>query len=153
MKSVRLLFFFFLFAAVLPVVAQQPVRWRSFVEMHGNGEGTLGIQALVEPGWHLYGLELPAGGPKATAFDFSGSEGIKFTGELTPARAAKEVKDDMFGMELSWWDSNIEFYIPFKVTSTAPVYKCTVSYMTCDGNTCMPPVKQSMTGKIKMDSK
>lgn len=138
---------------VFPVVAQQPVRWRSFVETYKDGTGKLTIKALIEPGWHLYGLELPAGGPKATSFDLSESSGLKFTGKLTPKRAPLIVNDEMFGMELNWWDSNIEFTVPFKVTSSEPVYKCTVSYMTCDGNTCMPPAKQSLTGKIIINTK
>ena len=139
--------------SVLPSLDQQPVRWRSFVKVQADGTGELTVKALVEPGWHLYGLELPKGGPKPTSFDFAGSTGVKFTGKLMPKRNPLTVKDDLFGMELQWWDANIEFVIPFKLESDNATYKCTINYMTCDGNTCQPPTSQTLTGKIKLVAK
>ena len=77
----------------LSVSAQQPVRWRTIVKTTGADTGTVTFKALVTPGWHLYGLDIPEGGPKATSFDLSGSAGIKFTGPVSPTRNAVEVKD------------------------------------------------------------
>lgn len=135
-------------AAVLPLLAQQPVRWRSFVKVENDGTGVLTVKALVQSGWHLYALELPKGGPKPTSFDFTESKGVTFTGKITPKRQPLTVKDEMFGMDLKWWDSNIEFTIPFKLDSAEGTYKITISYMACDGSTCLPPSKQTLTGKI-----
>ncbi len=139
--------------AVLPAVAQQPVRWRSFVKVQPDGTGELTIKALVEPGWHLYGLNLPKGGPKPTTFDLSESTGVKFTGKLTPKREPLTVKDELFGMALQWWDSNIEFVVPFKTEADDATYKCKINYMTCDGSTCQPPTVHTLTGKIKTADK
>lgn len=148
MKSLKAIFVFILLAIVLPAVAQQPVRWRSFVKVEADGTGVLTIRELVTQGWHLYALELPAGGPKPTKFDFAESSGLKFTGKLTPKRTPLTVKDELFGMELQWWDSNIEFTVPFKLEADNATYKCKINYMACDGNSCLPPATQTLTGKI-----
>ena len=60
----------------MTMTAQSPVRWRTSVTMTSPTEGEITIKALISDGWHLYGLEMPQGGPKATRFDFSDSQGI-----------------------------------------------------------------------------
>lgn len=150
----RLLSFLLLFIAITSTEAygqtQRPVRWRTFVKTTGDNEGIITIKALVADGWHLYGLTLPENGPKPTSFDLKGSKGIKFTGKLTPSRPALEVDDPLFGMKLSWWDSNIEFTIPFKVTGKEPKFECVINYMTCDGTTCRPPARENIATPIKL---
>lgn len=140
-----------LVSCTLSLSAQQPVRWRTIIKTTGADTGTVTFKALVTPGWHLYGLDIPEGGPKATAFDLSGSTGIRFTGAVTPARAAAEVADPLFGMTLSWWDSNIDFTVPFKVTDPAKArLSAKITYMTCDGNTCRPPTTENIAVAVKL---
>lgn len=157
LNMTRLLSFLLLFLVIAGVDAsaqtQQPVRWRTFVKATGENEGVVTIKALVADGWHLYGLNLPKNGPKPTTFDFKDSKDIKFTGKLTPARPALEVDDPLFGMKLNWWDSNIEFTIPFKVTGKEPKLNCVVNYMTCDGTTCRPPARETIATPIKLKKK
>ena len=62
-----------------------PIEWRVSVKMTSEKEGTLIMKAIIEPGWHLYGMELPDGGPKPTVFDLSGSQGIQYEGNITPS--------------------------------------------------------------------
>ena len=64
---------------------------------------------------------------------------MKFTGKVKPARTALSVEDPLFGMTLSWWDSNVEFTVPFRVTDPAEArIICKISYMACDGSSCRP---------------
>ena len=135
--------------SALAQASQPPVRWRAFVKVDEKGCGTLTVKALVAEGWHLYALEMPPGGPKATSFDLAGSHGIELKGSLTPVRPASESFDALFGMKLAWWDSNIEFTVPFKIISPDARFKCTVSYMACDGTTCRPPSTETLTGAVK----
>lgn len=153
MKTIKSLITIILLILAFPVLAQQPIRWRASAQVGSNGMGEVTIRAVVQPGWHLYALDLPQGGPKPTTFDFSGSKGVKFTGKITPKRAPLSVKDDLFDMELQWWDSNIEFTIPFKIMEPNASYNIVISYMACDGNTCMPPTKHTLTGKIIVPEK
>lgn len=153
LNMTRLLTFLLLFLAIsgfeVSGQTQQPVRWRTFVKSTGDKGGVVTMKALVADGWHLYGLTLPKNGPKPTTFDFKASTDIEFTGKITPARPALEVDDPLFGMKLTWWDSNIEFTIPFKITGENPRFNCVINYMTCDGTTCRPPVRENIATPIK----
>ena len=127
-----------------------PVRWRSFIKTASDGAGTVTFRALVAPGWHLYGLSIPEGGPKATTFDLTGSTGVKFTGAVTPKRQPVEIEDKLFDMTLTWWDSNIEFTVPFKITDkNAARIDCKISYMACDGSSCRPPKTENISIPVK----
>ena len=127
-----------------------PVRWRTTVRQTAPGEGVVTFRALVAPGWHLYGMQLPADGPKPTTFDLSGSADIEFTGKVTPARKAVRAVDPLFSSELEWWDSNVEFTVPFKVSGDAPVLHCVIGYMACDGTTCRPPARETVSTPVKL---
>lgn len=153
MKHIKTLLVFVLLTALMPVFGQTntaPVRWRAITKTEANGNGVLTIKAIVSPGWHLYALELPDGGPKPTIIDLSQSTGLEFTGKLKPSRAATEVSDPLFGMTLGWWDANVEFTIPYKVKSDNASFKCNISFMTCDGTTCRPPSSETISGPVKI---
>lgn len=126
--------------------AIEPVRWRTFVRPAADGSFSLSIRALVSPGWHLYGLEMPETGPKPTVINIKESTGVQFTGELKPLREPLKMTDPLFGIELPWWDSNIEFVVPFIVTNPDSArIKARITFMTCDGNTCRPPKTENFS--------
>lgn len=130
--------------------AQQPVRWRTIVKRTSATGGEVVFRALIEPSWHLYGTELPEGGPVATSFDLSGSTGVRFDGAVSPSRAPLSVDDPLFGMTLTWWDANVEFKVPFTITGSPDkaCIKAAIKYMTCDGNSCRPPRTESLSSRI-----
>ena len=140
------LFVVLLMAAEVAVQAQNaPIRWRMTVKMTSATEGVATLRALIEPGWHLYGFEMPEDGPKATAISFEKSEGIKLVGALTPERKAVVTDDPVFGVKLTWWDSNIAFTQKFKlVKGKTPRLEAGISYMGCNDQTCLPPKTESL---------
>lgn len=137
--------------ALAAMAQTPPVRWRTQVRMTNRTEGTVTFRALITPGWHLYGLTMPQGGPRATSFDLSGSTGIEFTGAVTPERAAVSVDDPLFGMTLTWWDANVAFTAPFRVTDAATAcVKAAITFMACDGNTCRPPLTERISAPVRI---
>ncbi|MBD5233293.1 MAG: hypothetical protein HDS65_03845 [Bacteroidales bacterium] len=130
--------------------SDNPVRWRTIVKATGANTGTVTFKALISEGWHLYGLNIPEGGPKATSFDLKSSTDIKFTGPITPSRKPLTVDDPLFGLKLDWWDTNVEFTVPFKVTGAAPRIECKINYMSCDGNSCRPPKTETIATPVKL---
>ena len=94
----------------------KPVKWRTIIKTTGPDSGTVTFKAIIAPGWHLYALTLPEGGPKPTSFDLSESKGIKLGSAVTPSRKAIETDDPLFGMKLAWWDANVDFTVPFTIT-------------------------------------
>ncbi|MDE6300308.1 MAG: protein-disulfide reductase DsbD N-terminal domain-containing protein [Muribaculaceae bacterium] len=126
-------------------MAQNPIRWRMTVKMTSATEGVATLRAVVAPGWHLYGFDLPEDGPRPTAINFDKSEGVVLKGALTPARKPLSVDDPMFGVRLSWWDADVTFTQKFKIKKgTTPRLEATVSYMGCNDQTCLPPKTESL---------
>ena len=126
-------------------MAQSPIKWRTSLKMTGNAEGTIMMKAIVTDGWHLYGTNLPKGGPKSTTFDFAQSSDIEFIGAPVPSEKPIEIYDKMFDLKLNWWAANVTFTQRFKVTGNSPAIKGTITYMGCNDETCMPPRKEKIS--------
>lgn len=140
--------------SMLSITAQTapPVCWRTVVRMADNTEGTVTFKAIVSEGWHLYSTSLPEGGPRPTSIELSG-EGIEITGDITPSRAPLQVEDPMFGMTLSWWDSDVSFSVPVRLTGPEDgKVKATIRYMTCDGSSCRPPATENIVVPVRRRS-
>jgi hypothetical protein len=93
---------------------------------------------------------MPKGGPKATTFDLSESAGMEFTSPVTPASEPVKAIDPLFGQELQWWDSNVQFTVSFRLTEPRDKarLKAAIGYMCCDGTTCRPPVTERISAPI-----
>lgn len=148
MKRLHLIYIF-LIAVVFSAAAQTPVRWRMSVKMADDTSGTVTLRAIVEPGWHLYGTSLPESGPRPTRFDFH-LTGVKLEGNLVASAPTVHHFDDMFGMVLNWWESNVSFSQAFTVEHREGAkISVTVNYMACDNKTCLPPKTQTLTYTFK----
>ncbi len=135
----------FVLIAAAAAVAQNPIRWRMTVKMTSATEGVVTLRALVEPGWHLYGFDMPEDGPRPTSVSFDKSTGVTLVGSLTPERKPVVKEDPMFGVNLTWWDANISFTQKFKVAKgKTPRIEATVSFMGCNDQTCLPPKTESL---------
>ncbi len=128
----------------------EPVTWSAKTEMSSPTEGTLIVKGTIAPGWHIYGTQLPEGGPKPTTISYSGSKGVEFEGKTAVSPAPVKEKDQMFMMELTTWENSVTFRQKFKVTdpeSARIVVKAT--YMSCDNMNCMPPKTKRINVKIQ----
>lgn len=131
--------------------SQAPVRWRTFVKRTSPTEGIVTIRCLISDGFHVYGTELPQGGPKPTVIDFDGSTGITFDGPLTPSRPATESLDPLFDMTLGHWDSNVEFTRKFTIDPKAGAelkVMVKITYMCCDNQNCRPPKTETVAARV-----
>lgn len=143
----RLYFALLLLAfSLVPSFAQilNPVKWEiTLSEIEANGDATISFKATLENGWHIYGLELPAGGPQPTAFHFETQKNVDLVGKAKSDRQATKKHDDMFNMEISWFDKEVTFVQRIKA-SNANNYKIDgyVDYMVCNDQTCLPPTKE-----------
>ncbi len=138
-------------AAVTGLNAQilTPITWNSSVEMNGDREGRLVFKASIDDGWHLYGINLPAGGPNATKFTFDRVEGLTLKGDITPSRAPHEQVDMVFNLKLNWWEGKIEFYQDFTLNEPNGAYlvDASVTFQGCNDGSCIPPSTENFTFK------
>lgn len=118
-----------------------PVEWNLSARLQSNNEGTLEIKALIEEGWHLYGFDLPEGGPNSTSVVITPSEGVEMIGELVPSRKPIKKYDNIFQLDLSWWAADVDFSQKFKINKgvEGASFDVKVRFQACDDKTCTAP--------------
>lgn len=130
---------------VITAVAQLPslkgsnsaATWSSKIEMTGKKTGRLILTMTPAKGWHVYGFEVGEGGPKAMNADFAKSTGVKFKGNWKPSTAPVKRFDDIFGIDVTYWESKVVLTREFEVTDAANAkITGTVTYQGCNGETC-----------------
>ncbi|MGM9869349.1 MAG: protein-disulfide reductase DsbD family protein [Sodaliphilus sp.] len=145
----RLFFFFTLtFVVVCGAFAQisNPVKWKTALKMTDATNGVVTFTATIDAGWHVYGTNIPDGGPQPTTVKWS-NEGVKLVGGLVPNKQAHKQHDETFDMDLSWWAGSVTFSQKFTVT--APSYKIegSIVAMACNDENCTPPTSEPFSFK------
>jgi thiol:disulfide interchange protein DsbD len=117
-----------------------PVKWHFSSRKSGNNIHTLTFEATIEKGWHMYGLNIPEGGPVATSFNFSGTTGAEFLGPVKPTVKPEVQFDNTFEMDLELFDGKIRFTREVKIADQAQTeIEGYVEFMVCDDARCLPP--------------
>ena len=125
--------------SILPVAAQfggfDPVSMEEVVTVKGD-KGTLVFDALIDAGYHLYSTDVPAGGPTALTVKYHVVEGVELVGEVIPGEGVKREYDDVFEMEVPFFDESAMFTQNFKLLGGDYRIEGTVSYQSCGQGQC-----------------
>lgn len=109
-----------------------------------EGTVTLSFEATLKQGWHIYSVDLPAGGPTPTQLELDGAKGVKLVGKLTADSAPKNVYDKNFEINLSWHEKKVTFSQKVQIEDPANfVIAGDLTYMLCNDETCLPPTRES----------
>ena len=131
----------FLFLAALQVSAQygpvDPVSIEEVVTVNG-AEGKIEFEAYIEPGYHMYSTDIPAGGPVATSVTYQVVEGAEIVGELIPGSSAVKKMDPVFEMMVSYFDETALFTQKVKFLGGKYRIKGTMRYQSCSDSDCIP---------------
>ena len=121
-----------------------PVKWAIGLEASKGVEALLVFTASIDKGWHLYDMNLPAGGPVSTSFAFETLHGAELTGEPEASVEPASIYDDLFDMELRWYEGTVTFTQKIKVTD-ARKFRLggEVEFMACNDEMCLPPERVS----------
>lgn len=115
----------------------EPIRWSS-TSTENNNSIEITFKADIDAGWHLYGLDIPEGGPNATAFAFTTLQGVELDGDLVSQSPLVEKYEEMFGLELSWYENVALFVQKAKITDKDNwVIAGDVNFMGCNDESCM----------------
>ena len=93
----------------------------------------------IESGWHVYAVNIPAGGPTAATFHFDKAENVVKSGPLRAGTGAVKRHDDMFQMDVEYYEHACSF--TQRVRLTGPNYKAEgyLEYGACSSQACLPP--------------
>ena len=73
-------------------VSSTPIVWEGSAHMVSSTEGVAAVTVTLEPGWHLYGMRMPQGGPQPTQISFEFPSGMEADGRLTEGTAPGRIK-------------------------------------------------------------
>ncbi|MDE6121112.1 MAG: protein-disulfide reductase DsbD N-terminal domain-containing protein [Muribaculaceae bacterium] len=140
----------FALAAQLPFAAvRDAVLWQADAAMAVGDGCTATLHAAVEPGWILYSTSLPEDDPRRTRIDLSGSRGVEFIGVPVPSEPEQDCAETMDDGAAPHWASDVSFSVPFRVLDPKEArIEFRVTYMACNGATCMPPKTETVTVNI-----
>ena len=114
----------------------EPVAWSSSVEKISGDEYRITFKASIEQGWHIYDMgPYEVGGPMATAFTFDPVEGYELVGDVEAQGDAVRHYDDVYEMEIGYYEGEISFSQIVKSAGTQVV--ATVDYMACNDQNCI----------------
>ncbi|MDR1356053.1 MAG: thioredoxin family protein [Tannerellaceae bacterium] len=132
-----------------------PVKWKVSMVDAGAPEKAIAFTATLDKGWHLYDMNLPAGGPVSTSFTFEVLQGAELMEQAQASAKPVSAHDDAFGMELRWYEGQVTFTQKIRITDSARFRAAgAVEYMVCNDEMCLPPERHSFRfgrGDIRMD--
>ena len=67
-----------------------PIKWDA-KETIKDKSVTITYTATIEDGWHLYGTDIPDGGPNATTFTYDKLIGVEPVGEISGAESQQHL--------------------------------------------------------------
>ncbi|MFD2036274.1 cytochrome c biogenesis protein CcdA [Belliella marina] len=129
-----------------------PVKWDYEVDESKIQEGiaVLRFKASLEDGWHIYSQNIEKGGPVPTNFRFKESTQFKLQGKVKEKSKAVTKFEDLFGMEISYFDGEALFEQEIKLLGNQVKVEGFVEFMVCNDENCLPPNQVSYSFDLKM---
>jgi thiol:disulfide interchange protein len=106
----------------------------SFRLRQGSREGLLSVRAEIDPGWHVYSLTQPPGGPLASKLQIVSPE-VKAVGGFTSDRAPHIRPPDVFPVPSEEHDQEVIWQVPIEVQEGVDAEKLVIR-VRYDGQVC-----------------
>lgn len=107
--------------------------------------------AKISDGWHMYDLTEYVDGPVQTSFTNSKLVGVELVGEIVPSRSPITVYDDIFSMNIGYYEKSVEFVQRVKLLASSGEVLTTVEWMLCNDGGCIAPEEFDFVTKIVAD--
>jgi thiol:disulfide interchange protein DsbD len=121
----------------------EPIKWSTELKKTSETSANVIIRATIEDGWHLYGLNIPKDGPRATTIVFDKIENAQKKGTVEAPSKLLKAYDANFSMELNWYAKEAIFIQKISFTDLSKVkVKGYIEFMACDDKSCLPPSQE-----------
>ncbi len=135
-----LTFLLLLFSAVtLNSQVLEPVTWSFRSEKTGENTFDLVMTAELEKDWHLYAMDIEAGGPIPTSFTFEPGSGYTLNGKVVEVTKPEVKYDNSFSMNIGMHSGKAVFRQKVTVPQSPVTVTGYVTFMSCDDKQCLPP--------------
>ena len=116
----------------------EPIQCETSWKMVGDNVAELRIAAKIEAGWHVYSTELEDG-PTAAVLEVETLDGARLDGKLTFEGKEIEKYDDMFGMDVRYFENEVTFIQRFIIEKDNSKVQGYFQYGACNDENCLPP--------------
>jgi thiol:disulfide interchange protein DsbD len=141
---------FLLLALSAGVFAQIPAKWGLDSDVKGkmltkDQAFKAVLKADIDPGWHLYALDQPKGGPIATTIKIAEGAPFEITGNIeSPTPGVKPDPNFMVDgkpLETRSFEKSASFTVPLKALAdgSADALALVARFQLCNDTTCIPP--------------
>lgn len=107
-------------------------------------QGEIFVTAKIEPGWHIYSITQPEGGPITTRINLELPQGVRLAGKFQPSVAPDKKQEPAFDNIMVEthhgtivWHAPLEFDAGVDPSSLQIAGKLLIQ--PCDANSCLPP--------------
>ncbi|MBN1159528.1 MAG: hypothetical protein JXA61_09120, partial [Bacteroidales bacterium] len=115
-----------------------PVSWDLSVRSIDSENVRLIFKARISSPWHMYGLNIPDGGPIPTSIHFQDTTGFIISGRPQQTPDPEIVDDPIFSMKLELHSKEVTFSQLIRKTSSDSIFVSgMLEYMTCSDMQCV----------------
>lgn len=128
---------------------QEPVKFKAEWNKISETEAEIVFAATIDAGWHVYSTDLPADGPVSAVFNLDKISGAELVGKLTAVGNEIKAHDEMFGMDLRYFENSAKFVQKIKLLGGDYSVEGYLEFGACNDQNCLPPtqVDASFSGK------
>lgn len=132
-----LLFFLAVFA--LGQKPEEVVKWAGHLQT-SNGQPQAILKATIEPGWHVYSITQPPGGPNAAVISVPTGQAFQQNGAITGTQP-RSAFDPNFQMKTEFYEHAVNLTVPLQSTDTTKQQgvRVDVRFQACNDRLCLPP--------------
>lgn len=126
---------------VLTAMAQMedPVKFTAEIKTGKTAEAEIVFSGRIEAGWHIYSTDLGSSGPTEASFHVNKADGIELVGKLMPRGKEKSHFDQMFGMNVRYFEGTAQFVQKIRFTKPTYTIDAYLEYGVCSEENCLPP--------------
>ncbi|OYP66223.1 thiol:disulfide interchange protein [Prevotella sp. P5-108] len=126
---------------VLTAMAQMedPVKFTAEIKTGKTAEAEIVFSGRIESGWHIYSTDLGSSGPTEASFHVNKADGIELVGKLMPRGKEKSHFDQMFGMNVRYFEGTAQFVQKIRFTRPTYTIDAYLEYGVCSDESCLPP--------------
>jgi thiol:disulfide interchange protein len=154
---------FLLAVLVVSTLTQRPsdvVHWTAVgpaARVNAGETATIKVTAEIEPGWHLYALTQPEGGPRRLEIKTAKSSAFPVVADGVSGPLPKVEHDPNFNVEAHYYEEKTTIDVPVAVTAAAQAGKrivpLEITYQVCSGQLCLRPTTDTIQADVIVGAK
>ena len=134
-----------------------PVHFTSELKTGNGAEAEIVFHATIDKGWHVYSTDIGDNGPIEATFNIVKMDGAEPVGKLVPRGNVIKKMDQLFDMELKYFEGEATFVQKIRFTKPQYDIDCYLEYGACNDESCLPPsevaLKQQGKSPVTSDEK